>query len=250
MRCTRAEKLIPLHVAGDLNEGRARAVATHLATCAACRGVAGEYGASREMVRAASAPPEFDEAFYEQMRAGVLAQIKRDRTPAPPPRSFASLFNTRLAYAAALAVLVIAGALSLRNFSRRTTGDDAQQPAVVAVVNNNRAPAPTETPTIPKLTGRESLNVTTPRVERRERAERTQRATRRSPAQARQTPPHVEQNLVASTNAATRRVVGQEIAGGEASAKPEVSRIEIQTSDPNIRIIWLAAKTDAPEPLK
>jgi hypothetical protein len=33
---------------------------------------------------------------------------------------------------------------------------------------------------------------------------------------------------------------------------PEVSRIEIQTSDPNIRIIWLSPKPDdaATQPLK
>ena len=34
------------------------------------------------------------------------------------------------------------------------------------------------------------------------------------------------------------------------AAQPEVSRIEIQTSDPNIRIIWLSPKIEAAQPLK
>jgi anti-sigma factor RsiW len=80
MRCTRAEKFIPLHVAGDLNIRRARAVENHLATCAACRRVASEYESSRDMVRTTSAPPEFDEAFYEQMRkSGATARSRRPR---------------------------------------------------------------------------------------------------------------------------------------------------------------------------
>jgi hypothetical protein len=36
------------------------------------------------------------------------------------------------------------------------------------------------------------------------------------------------------------------ISGATTAAQPGVSRIEIQTSDPNIRIIWLSPGTEDP----
>jgi hypothetical protein len=70
------------------------------------------------------------------------------------------------------------------------------------------------------------------------------------------TPSTVRRNPLAPVSGATERANAQEIAttngsGGEMNAQPEVSRIEIQTSDPNIRIIWLTPATETPaQPLK
>jgi len=69
--------------------------------------------------------------------------------------------------------------------------------------------------------------------------------------------PHIGRNPLAPDTGGTKQATSpQELAtgssggGGAATAQTEVSRIEIQTSDPNIRIIWLSPVTDSASPLK
>jgi hypothetical protein len=163
---------------------------------------------------------------------------------------FAPLFNRRFAYAVSLGLIVIAGALSFHSFSRRTSDDGERQPTVIANVNSKHTAPPTVT-TIATTAKRENLSVAPTQVGKRAKIVNAQSVAQQRRVRAQRTPPSVEQNLVALTNGTTQQVVAQEIAtnGVEAAAQPEVSRIEMQTSDPNIRIIWLAPKAEAMQPL-
>ncbi|MDQ1560223.1 MAG: hypothetical protein QOD32_3283 [Pyrinomonadaceae bacterium] len=282
MKCTRVEKLLPLYVAGDL-AGRpaSRRIANHLTTCESCRGLAAEYDASRDLVRdAATLPPDFDGAFYEELRRSVLAEIERERPRFVPPtrRRFASLFNARFAYAASLAFLIAAvAALSLYSYPGQKKSEDAAGSNLLADANHAGSARPAETPapasTQAKDVGRQTVSPADASAgEHQSRGEqraakspspkrRANDGNRRTETQpgvdtSKHTASHARRNPLAPSIAATGERVEESArssnsssrsSGGDGAtdAAPEVSRIEIQTSDPNIRIIWLSPK---PEP--
>ncbi|MDQ1559066.1 MAG: hypothetical protein QOD32_2126 [Pyrinomonadaceae bacterium] len=290
MKCTRVEKFLPLHVAGDLTgRRRARAVERHLAACDRCRHAADGYRASRELLRAATLPDEFDEAFYEEIRSNVLARIKHDRRPwlAPTaPLRLPSFFGARYAYAASLALLCVAAALALHSYTRRTSDDDIRQ-RMIATVNDER-PTPTaalvKTPTAiktPQATrpdgddqttlmhplkefargtvnngkraGKSSLPKSDTKVEHaRNGSSPGLHTTRRAPSTAVRNPlATMVAAATAQANAEASAATGASGSSEQTTAAPEVSRIEIQTSDPNIRIIWLTPSVeDTARPLK
>lgn len=306
MKCTRVEKFLPLYVADDLKgRRRKRAVEKHLAACEGCRRAAAEYHASRELFGADALAPDFEEAFYEEIRNSVLTRIGSDRTLAPP-RRFSRLFDARFAYAASLALLLIFAALAFQSYTRRTAEVGARHkmtananhepPATPAMI---KPPATIKTPAMiePTPTIATPMIETTPAAssgnderptprpageyaggttgaERRAPKSSTQKLyanveSARNEAQAgspsrRRAPSHAGRNphdapavvVVAAATAATQRANARELAAsggraGAAGAQPEISSIEIQTADPNIRIIWLSANTeDAVRPLK
>ncbi|HEV7906440.1 MAG TPA: zf-HC2 domain-containing protein [Pyrinomonadaceae bacterium] len=279
MRCTRVEKFLPLYVAGDLAGRRAeRHVARHLATCERCRGLAEEYDASRDFVRAAAGtlPPDFDDAFYAGIRRSVLAEIKREHTRLAPPSptfaGFASLFNPRFAYAASVALLLIAiAALSLQSYVGRkseiagATGGHTGTPAATTVSikttarGDGRTVAPVEK-TLAATASKESRQTAKPLSLKRRAggSGNAQDETQRSLNFANNAPVRARRNPLAPSVAApgehTEQIAssGGSSGDGTTNAAPEVSRIEIQTSDPNIRIIWLSPgpDADAAQPLK
>jgi hypothetical protein len=280
MRCTRVEKFLPLHVAGDLAGRRAeRHVARHLATCERCRELAAEYDASRGLVRdAATLPPDFDGEFYAGIRRSVLDEIARQHTrlaPPPAPSVFAPLFNMRFnmrfAYAASLVLIVAAvAALSLysyvgrkpdiANVNREHIGTPGATPVPTRTTasNDGRSVDPGEE-TLAEAKSKESRQTAKPlslprRVNSSSSNGNAQNETQRSLNLVKDAPARVRRNPPAPSVAAPD-VQTAEIAnnsnGVATNAAPEVSRIEIQTSDPNIRIIWLSPRPDAvTEPLK
>jgi hypothetical protein len=289
MNCTRTEKFLPLHVAGDLaGRRRARAIERHLVACARCRRAAAEYRASRELFSATTLSPDFDGAFYDEIRNSVLAQIRHDRTLAPPaPCGFAGLFNARFALAASLALLLIAAALAFHSYAPRTSEPGAGRKMIAAVNDGSAATRPPTTATLPSKTNtpppapaggdaraalrqpEEFAGATSRRsAERAPKPSLSKPETYSGSAQTeapprlsskQRMPVHARRNLHAlNAAAATTRANAGELGdrGGRAPAfaaapAPEVSRIEIQTSDPNIRIIWLSPGTeDTARPLK
>jgi hypothetical protein len=292
MKCTRVEKFLPLHVAGDLAGRRARAVENHLAACEPCRHHAAGYRATRALLsRAATLPADFDGAFYEAIRNSVLAQIRHDRTLAPPvPRRFPILFGARPAYAASLALLFVAAALALHSYTLRAPEDGGRQREIAAANGERRThpanPSATRTPVTktpsaiktPHATRPGSVDHSPPRPAdefARGAAGAGRRAAKSLPPRSdgkvenarngsspgldttQPTPTAAAQNPPAPAVVATAsRANAEEVAatntttgaggGAQTAAAPEVSRIEIQTSDPNIRIIWLSPPTEDP----
>ncbi len=279
MNCTCVEKFLPLHVAGDLAGRRARAVAKHLTTCAACRHAAVEYDASRKLLQdgVASLPAEFDNAFYEEIRNSVLAQIKQSRTLAPPPAvSLSSFFNGRFAYAASLVLVMLAVVYSLHSFLSRTTGDDLRQkviananstlnvsptaaaaarptPQAIQAANNRRQNSPASIDFSGSATGGGTHVAKSPLAKRRTPLEDTRSGEKPVLTLMSNTTSQARRNPLAPTTTidGARSANEEAVASRGATTTPtEVSRIEIQTSDPNIRIIWLSPGTDSAQPLK
>jgi hypothetical protein len=230
MNCARASELIPLHVADDLPARRTQAVAAHIDACAQCRATADEYAASRAWLQT-GAQPIFADAFYDDIRAAVLRQLKQAQRPAP---FFASFSARRLAYVAATVALVcIVCALAWHAQVGRKSD------TVVVRNGGNELPGPTPTPL--------SLPTSNERAEQPHPTVVRQHGPRRSP------PPGAPARAVRTARDETARSPQLKRAPvplptnpdepGTAAAVTEVARIEIQTADPNIRIIWLAQST-------
>lgn len=256
MNCKRAEKLMPLYAAGDLPAGGAsRAVAAHVARCASCAGLAAEFRASLGWAREAGAVPEFGEEFYERLRAGVLDRVGRDTRPAAPsrfaPRFGAMFASRRLACAASLALA--ACALALAFYVSRGAGEPRKNLTAGAAPANE--PGRHATPELPprptpqavraqerQENPRQSRRAATPGNKRppRPAGDVTGGGYKRTPTLRHAAPtsdPAAARVLTAAADNSGRQPAATAAARAETAS---VSRIEIQTADPSIRIIWLA----------
>jgi hypothetical protein len=248
MDCTRVEELLALFSGGDLDARQTETVRTHLVECPACQAQADELAASRAWLQAASLP-EFDEAFYVDLRQSVLRELPQVETGGG---RFAWLagwlpqwrWQPVMALAATVLLLfagwaVYRGAVSapkdaLPNFVKATPTPAALPPGVQKVSDlpgqdllSYRGYAPDRAGRSPK-----NSNVTMP-------------VGRRPPAHQAAEP----QEVLPQTNtdpALVAQVTGQNTGLTKPAPvpEPEMTRIEFQTADPNIRIIWFAPKPD------
>lgn len=250
MTCGRAQKLMPLYAAGDLAGWRARRVAAHVEGCGPCRRLAAEFAATREWARAASGPPEFGAEFYESLRASVLEEIGRGGRPAGSRRAsvFDAFGGRRLAYAASFALVLVACALAIHSQLRRAT-DAPQSPLAMSPAGVGESPTPAPEP---EPREHEPQPATPRDIERRKPRPQVHVAAgnprRTLTLRDRAKPDAAGRGLTAV--AQPERETHRSAAGAAMPSKPgEVARIEIQTADPNIRIIWLAPQeADAPAP--
>src|SRR5262249_59822631 len=107
MRCTHAEKLIPLYAGADLPAREADALRRHLESCAKCRRLAAEFEESREWLRGFDAP-QFDGAALDGMRDSVLRDIGRIENRARWIQWIIPGCNLRFAFVTSLALLLFA----------------------------------------------------------------------------------------------------------------------------------------------
>jgi len=253
---------LPLHVGGDLAAEKARAVSHHLLSCDECRRVAGEYEESQQLLRLYE-PPEFDAAFHEGIRRAVMHEVnKHHAAPSSPASLVARLFRIPPAYAIPVALLLVACALIFIASRTQPTFDRAQREITVDAQPRSTSPSPdatrNESPSATELKGTpHHTRAETIKGRRIKRIARPPSQTSHREALAEQsTLPDMTsaQNIAAaSTNddntpptVHTEALSHPEDAGievadaGSNDAAPEMLRIELQTSDPNIRIIWLA----------
>jgi hypothetical protein len=267
MSCESARELLPLHVAGDLEGSHASEVAAHVSQCAGCRALAAEFDESRSLLAEACAPPEFGADFYAGVRSAVLAEITSERRTPSGPSFFAALFSRRLVHATTFALLFLACLLALQHLRRATretpqqivrdTNDRSREKASAA---NAASPSPEDSTTWANsrrddggrdYSGRRSLFI---KAKHREGESRPDVRARRD-ALTTQGTPHKVRDEVADAPRASLDPARTLIAHARSSVEtastraPEVSRIEIQTADPNIRIIWLTPlKAEEPSP--
>lgn len=232
MNCKQVEELLPLYAGRDLEEKRATLVTEHMQTCAACARVADEY---RESVRLTEqfVPPVFSEAAYAGIRQRVLREIESEAMAPAWSQTIASLFQSRLTWAIAGVVLIVVSMFAI-NFIMNKGNDEQQlakqppvnvQPATKERTNsdlqdNSRANLPHSVNTGEKK--RQLAGVSQPH--RRKRSlDTTSRANNVSPQS--------EPVLFPYHDSA-------------ALVKP--LRVEIQTRDPKIRIIWFVQPETKP----
>lgn len=256
MNCKQVQELLPLYVSRDLEEKVARLVMAHLQSCAECAGVIGEYDETRRLLENFT-PPFFSEAVYAGIRQRVLAEIGTEtpaRTAPSLSQSVASLFRPRLTWAVVTVLLL---AVSLFTFF------------LIANRGNNRRQVAVRPPQTPDTTASSSPAVPAPRENNGPQfknkgleppiagtGDHTHQPQRRKSLRV-----AAEQTAVVLNTLNQRSITAETSPGpsklAESNAGPvrqpvaaeKTLRLEMQTKDPNIRIIWFShqpTKTELP----
>ena len=240
MQCTHAEKLIPLFAGDDLPAREADALRRHLESCEKCRRLAAEFEESSDWLRGLDAP-QFDEAMLEGMRDSVLRDIGRIENHGRWLQWIVPDLNLR--FAASMAVLLL---------------------TVLILTYVYRGGRPLIAPS------KDDVVKANPGGDQKDSTYGAQRKDERfkvnpSPAQAQKLPlkriPKINENLgvkpvqLPDLAIANAHIVPPAINIGSVFESPgadmamddeifyrEMTRIEFQTADPNIRIIWLTPK--------
>jgi len=219
LNCKRASRNVSLFVAGDLSGDLNREMVNHLAICEACDRLAQEFGESNSLLTEACALPEFGAQFYDEIRNNVLDKITRDGMSSRPR------FGHRWIYASVFALMLVAFTVMFVRWrvARQTPLDLASTTQNAGNTASNHDPESTSShqpKDFPRKSERPSISQKSVRqtMLSRPTSQQFQSAT----------------NLVASPG-------GPQVSPSALASASEVSRIEIQTSNPNIRIIWLVA---------
>jgi hypothetical protein len=226
MNCRRIEELIPLYVGGDVDRRLSGEVQSHLKTCGGCAELAAEYEASRNWL--SGAPPEFDEALLADVKRGVMSELEN----AKPQAGLFELMSEAIARAllrpavAAGLLLVVFGLLTLWLYAEK----QGSTPLTQAVDSEDKV-APERVARDPHVNAKELPHRVAVNHHRRAfdaSSNRRQRSIGVTGEQA------ITQIAEATNEAQSPSAVAVDSDG--------MLRIEIQTVDPNIRIIWFAPK--------
>ena len=248
MNCNTSKKLIPLFVEADLEILEMEQLSAHFAVCNLCDDAVKEFQASQFMLHNFAAP-EFDEKVFAQMRSSVLNEIARPQIE----NLRTSFWNWKTAFAASLAIIILVSgiAMNLHNRSENYVAqsdnfnDQKSKKLIASPLPKLKIAAinPSSLHRIPKpRSGRNSIAQGEASVSKRNPGNVIE--NHQSPERATDEPmiaasiAHIEQavnilpqaeNTTAMTNPNSEKSI----------AEPEMLRMEIQTADPNIKIIWL-----------
>lgn len=233
MNCRRVEKLIPLFIEGDLASGAADRLTSHLEWCGRCSWLADEYKESQNWLRAGE-QPEFDSAFLDSFKTGVLRRIEKSSTRSSLLGSLMQQWGNRRVLAFSAAALIIFGAVVLYVYQSRIHGNPASLQAVKETPNSvtTRPDNPNASPG--------ATPATAPDSSKRNNARRQGRPDGNHIA-ARQ---RSERPLLYPANPIIESATApaEPLPSSIADDSPGMLRIEMETGDPNIRIIWFAPK--------
>jgi hypothetical protein len=260
MNCREAEQLIPLFVEADLDAAEMQQVSAHIESCAACCDLAAEFQASQSSLRAI-AMPAFDERMLTAMRSAVMQQVSQEATPPAFVEWLQPLWSWRWAFVVATAMLVL-----VSNFvmSRRSTDTNPVQ--IGATTKDATLPAVAETQTMQQPSP--TSPVFQPQIGRKKIAQGGVRESKRNSGSKARKQPSPEKAIDVNNQIATASIAPSGTGNDAAilpridtpnvssaenalqspsknTPEPEMLRMEFQTADPNIRIIWLTPKEPA-----
>jgi anti-sigma factor RsiW len=235
MNCKSVKELLPLYVSRDLKDDRAHLIAAHVHACSACAGSAAEYHETLQLMQE-FAPPAFSDAVYSGIRANVWREIERDADSRPATLSqlVAGVFRPRIRWALVSALVLAACLIAFYFVANR--GNEQHQLAGVQPVASPRKPEIT-------ASGSPENVATGQRIHRPQVRKRIAPAAGREPARA------VDGNRQPSAGSEAALDSNRLAEPSAVQSSEKVFRLEMQTKDPNIRIIWLTPqriKHDSP----
>jgi hypothetical protein len=244
MNCTRVEKLLPLYVEGDLDAGRGDEVRQHLDACAPCRALAAGYEESQSWLRSHT-PPDFDEAFFTDLRGAVRQKIARQQSQPAFFQWIAARWRWQPALVAVGALLLLISGLAVYLRSGDEKVAQPRDQIAVAQPSDTKGSASPQ----PEQPGGSGAGATVD-PQPRDKASQPRRGIWRESLP--DSKPNVEREALAqSLRPDTTNVAeSKSAAAPETAARPAMLRIEIQTADPKIRIIWFAPKEASPPSAK
>ena len=248
MNCKQVEELLPLYISRDLEKESEKLVTRHVQSCGECTRSAEEYREAQQLLQYFE-PPPFSEGVYSGIRQRVLREIDRESSSPTVRDLVASLFRPRVRWAVATA-LVLAFSLVAFYFiaNRNETRQGAVIPRAIDKLTGDQQSGP--------LSGGSEIAAAPTAGEKPHKD-----STMAPPRQA--NPPHQPEGQKRRATDANRRFVPVNTAATPsitiaASPKsgdlvdpnaapihdqvnPEKTlRVEMQTKDRNIRIIWFS----------
>ena len=240
MNCKHVQELLPLYAGRDLEGKGAQLVMAHVQSCVECAGSVDEYRETRQLLKQFAPPPASD-AVYAGIRQRVLREIEQEAAAPGLSRLLDSLFRPRLRWAVATALALAVSVFALYFIANRR--NNQQQ-----VAGSGRT---LDVPTSPAIRGVDVLPPPSP-VQKRDPVQGlagiTHQSLRRKSSGAaadRSRSTTVNSTGPGSMSAQTlpnenNTSEADAVPAGE-SARPEKTlRVEMQTKDPNIRIIWFS----------
>lgn len=233
MNCSQVAKFLPLYAGHDLSARRESLIMAHLQTCAVCSGAAAEYQDARNLTHHFT-PPAFGDEVYAEIRQSVWQHIEAESGFQSRFEALAAWFQPRFAWAAAAALLVTLSVVGLYFLSQRFTvrpGVIAKAPKALEPVNRpgEKTGDDFSDPKGTRETHQADMAGRKRKPGRRLALDRGNSSVAYSPG-AQLTKPE--------NSSPVRR--GDDLAAGDAE---RTLRMEIQTRNPKIRIIWFARDT-------
>jgi hypothetical protein len=237
---------LPVYVGGDLAERWAHSITAHLQGCANCAEVANEYRETREMLRDFT-PPAFAEGTYAGIRQRVLREIENERMAPAWPQMIANLFRPRLAWALATALLIAITLFAAYFITNRWNAESPVAEKNPATVQPNANDHAKSSPPVKNQTG-PLLSPDLPRKgERGEIRQRRRKAVfdrvREQMARAGANVPDTSLRVSTQPENPPQPAL---FPPRDPTASEKALRLEIQTKDPNIRIIWFTQREPKP----
>ncbi|MBL8186679.1 MAG: hypothetical protein JNK38_01655, partial [Acidobacteria bacterium] len=210
----------------------------HLTDCAQCRRLHEAFQASQTWLTT-FAVPEFDEASLATLRASVLSEIERQEKRGSWLDRLLPKWNPRLVLAVSTAALVVVTSLSVTVYRIQIASLKLGDGRVSVVTGG-----------YPLQITPGNQQASTPTVKER-------RVRRSKPSESALLPEEALNNGGLSFPLEPPVIVPEQTesettppAEPEDKEPKEMLRIELQTADPNIRIIWLTPKADSPSNTK
>ena len=247
MKCKQAEDLLPVYVGRELEEKR---VTEHLQTCVACARIADEYRESIQLTEQFSTPV-FSEAVYAGIRQRVLREIETEAMAPAWSQTIASLFRPRLRWAIASVLLIAVSLFAVYFIVNRP--NDEQQLAVKPPAKtqprteerSNSEPQGGKRVDLPPSlkTGSKEQQLANVHQSQRKRSRNTL-VDRMNTVGAK------SQDAVSTTNSVSpepnKLSEPMVFPLRDSAALGKTLRVEIQTKNPNIRIIWFTQQETKP----
>ena len=239
MNCAQIEELLPLYAGHDLSTRREQTVTAHLQTCAGCSLAAAEYRDMHGLMRD-FASPVFGEEVYAEIRKNVWERIESQPQAASIFESIAAWFQPRLAWAAATALMIIVSFVGLYFVVK----EFKVQPVVIVEVPKvvpAFAPAPEVRGGVSSHPDEGTLKQRQANVPKRLRKPDRMVAPDRGNSLVAFSP-----DVETTTIQASAPIVGTDNLDLAAPISDKTLRMEIQTRNPNIRIIWFSQREPKP----
>lgn len=258
MNCKHVQELLPLYVGRDLEEKHMKLVTAHVECCAECAGSADEFRRTQQLLHL-FAPPTFSEAVYSGIRQRVLREIGTESTAQTVPQLVASLFRPRPRWAVVTALLLAVSVFAFyfiasRKTDRQLAGgkptvettQDQQTSSPSAANESAAAPSPSSKENYgpsPLSTGENSggrsIAVSVNPAVQSQRRRSSGAVADRTGSGGVNTPD--APSMAASASQLDNNLAKPDTSSARDPLTPEKTlRVEMQTKDRNIRIIWFS----------
>ncbi len=226
MNCTQTKLLIPLYAGGDLSSEQTEIVRKHVDSCALCRNLVAEYQESLSWLSEVT-PPPLDESVFDNLRSAVHREISQSQFR---PSYFDWLglrWNPRFAFAVSVIILAFIVGFGVYTGYRHRYDTGSISDLKLGKKPSSEDPGRLRSPDLDSVHLDRTLK-TVPDMKNKKRKPRLLPLAK-MPRQI----PLPDLDVLA---------LNQNLKGEKNDQ--ETIRIEIQTADPNIRIIWFAPKSD------